>query len=95
MEAMEPNFSRWIRQVRDTQDEEIDCSACLDQLAQYVDLELATGAAAQSMPQVSHHLYQCAVCREEYEVLAELARLEERDELPAPEELIERLKRRQ
>ena len=92
---MEPKFSRWMRQVRDTQDEEISCSVCLDHISQYVDLELATGEAGQAMPLVSHHLHQCAVCREEYEVLSELARLEAHDDLPTQEELIEQLKRRQ
>jgi hypothetical protein len=91
---MEQKFSRWMKQVRDTQDEEIDCSTCLDQVSYYVDLELATGEAAQSMPQVGHHLRQCVVCREEYETLRGLARLEARDELPTPDELIARLKRR-
>jgi hypothetical protein len=94
MDVMEPKFSRWMKQVRDTQDEEIDCSACLDQISRYVDLELATGEAAQSMPQVELHLRQCAVCREEFEVLSELARLEADDRLPDPAELAERLKRR-
>jgi hypothetical protein len=94
MELMEPKFSRWMKQVRDTKDEEIDCSSCLDQISQYVDLELATGDAARSLPQVEHHLRQCAVCCEEYEVLSELARLEAQDNLPSQDEMIERLKPR-
>lgn len=91
---MEPKFSRWMKQVRDTQAEEIDCGVCLDHISQYVDIELATGEAAQAMPSVSHHLRQCAVCREEYELLSELARLEEQAALPTQAELIEQLKRR-
>ncbi len=91
---MEPKISRWMKQVRDTQNEEIDCSTCLDQISQYVDLELATGEAACSMPQVEHHLRLCAVCREEYEALSHLARLEAQGELPTTDELIARLKKR-
>lgn len=91
---MEPKFSHWMKHVRDTQDEEIDCSACLDQISQFVDLELATGEAAQSMPQVDHHLDQCEVCNEEYHILRELALLESDEELPTHEALVERLRNR-
>jgi len=90
---MEPKFTRWVKQVRDTQDEEIDCSMCLDHISQFVDIELATGDAAQAMPQVDHHLHQCAVCREEYEALSELARLEILGDLPTEAELIAQLNR--
>ena len=53
---MKPNLSRWIKSVRDTQVEEITCSECLDQVSQYVDLELASGQAARQMPRVKQHL---------------------------------------
>jgi hypothetical protein len=89
---MEAKFSRWIKQVRDTQDEEINCSACLEQISDYVDLELATGDAARAMPQVRQHLNQCQVCREEYQVLRELARLEAVGDMPANDELSAQLK---
>jgi len=90
---MEPKLSRWLKQVSDTQDEEIDCSECLDRISQYVDLELATGRAAQVMPVVEHHLHQCTVCQEEYEILSGLARLESQGDLPAQDDLIIKLKR--
>ena len=89
----EAPFKRWIRQVRDTQENEIDCSECLEQLSNFVDLELALGEAGKRMPQVSQHLHQCTVCREEYEVLEQLARLEIDDALPEQADLIEKLKR--
>lgn len=89
---MEPKLSRWMRQVRETAEDEIDCSACLDQIDRYVDIELSTGDASRSMLQVHHHLGMCAVCREEYEILRDLARLEATGEPPAAGELIERLK---
>lgn len=90
---MESNFSRWMKKVRDTQDQEIDCATCLEHVSRFVDIQLATGQAAQAMPLVAHHLHQCAVCREEYEVISELARLEAQDGLPSQEELIAQLKR--
>jgi len=91
---MESKFSQWVKNIRDTQEQEINCSACLDQISQYVDLELAAGDAAEHLPKVKQHLDQCQVCREEYLVLRDLARLEASDHLPTIEELAEKLKRR-
>lgn len=84
---MGSKLSRWLKRVQETQDEEISCSECLDQVSQYVDLELATGQAARRMPQLKHHLDQCKVCSEEYQVLRDLAHLEVEDDLPTNEEL--------
>jgi len=91
-EAMEAKFSQWVKRIRDTQAEEINCSACLDQVSQYVDLELAGGGAAEQMPRVKQHLDQCGVCFEEYQVLRELARLEREGRTPSKDELADRLK---
>jgi hypothetical protein len=90
---MEPKISHWMKHVRDTQDEEIDCSACLEQISEYVDLELATGEVTPAMSPVAQHLSQCAVCREEYQLLHDLAQLEADGELPTNEELAGRLRR--
>lgn len=91
---MKSKFMQWIKRVRDTRDEEIDCSVCLDLVSDYVDLELTAQDAAQLLPAVKHHLDQCQVCREEYLVLRELARHEHNGGPPSIEELAERLKRR-
>lgn len=88
---MESKFLQLLKRVRDTRDEEIDCSACLDQVSQYVELELTTGDPGQILPLVEHHLAQCKVCQEEYLILRELALLEARGEQPTKEELIRRL----
>jgi hypothetical protein len=90
-EAMGSKLSRWLKRVQETQDEEISCSECLDQVSQYVDLELATGEADQHMPQLRQHLDQCQVCSEEYQVLRGLARLEAENDLPSQEELAGKL----
>jgi len=92
---MEPKFTRLVRRVRDTQESEIDCSACLDQIAQYVDLELANGEAERAMPLVNQHLHQCTVCFEEYQMLREMAQLEANGEMPAADVMLERLKQNQ
>jgi hypothetical protein len=88
---MESKFSQLMRRVRDTRDEEIDCSACLDQIAQYVELELTTGKPERELPLVTYHLAQCQVCHEEYHLLRELALLETRGEQPDNAELARRL----
>lgn len=89
---MEQKYARFMKRVRDTQTVEIDCSACLDGISQYVDLELATGEVASAMPLVHQHLRQCSVCFEEYQVLLSLAQLEANDGLPSSDALIEQLK---
>ncbi len=89
----EPTFSRWLKKVAETQETEIDCSACLAEISDYVDRELANGDAAASMPHVNHHLNQCAICFDEYQVLRDLARLESVDALPDMEALRQQLQR--
>lgn len=85
---MEPSrFRQWLEQIGQTQAEEISCSECLDQVSQFVDLEVAGEPAAARMPGLAQHLGQCRVCREEYVVLRELAELEARNTLPTEEEL--------
>jgi predicted anti-sigma-YlaC factor YlaD len=80
---METNLSLWIRRIIHTQTEEINCSACLDQVSQYVDLELAQANAAEQLPLVRQHLEQCGVCFEEYQVLSNLARMQRDRDLPS------------
>jgi hypothetical protein len=89
---MKSNFSRMVKRVQHTQNIEINCSACLDQVSQYVDLELSTGRAADRMPQVKQHLDQCGVCFDEYQILRQLATLELEDHLPDLDDLKGQLK---
>jgi hypothetical protein len=88
---MESKFSQWLKRVGDTRDDEIDCSSCLDQINRYVELELATGEPQRALPLVAHHLAQCKVCHEEYQLLRELALLEAHGQQPDNEELACRL----
>jgi hypothetical protein len=64
----------WL--VAHTEDEELSCSACFEMLPPYVDLEVSGQAPEPRFPLFRRHLDQCAVCREEYETLRELARLD-------------------
>ncbi len=77
-------FERIMRSVYETQDEEIACSECFDQVSDYVDLEIAGADAAKKMPRAKQHLDQCRVCREEYETLLDLARLETAQDQSTP-----------
>ena len=87
----QPRYQRWLRQVYQTQDEEMPCSDLLDQIAQYVDREIAGEPVAETMPQVKHTLDvchdQCRACYELYAVLHNLALLEQADDLPSTDDL--------
>jgi hypothetical protein len=69
-------LERLLRLVARTEDEELSCSECFDLLPQYVDLEIEGQASDSRLLIFGQHLEQCAVCREEYETVRELARLE-------------------
>ena len=84
---MGTKISLWMKRVLETQDQEILCSECLDQVSRYVDLEFSAGEAHSQMPGIEHHLDQCQVCREEYEILRDLARLEASGDLPPSHDL--------
>ena len=71
-----PAFRRVLQGLADTEDAEISCSECFDLVSQYVDLEVAGQAGAATFPRLRQHLRQCGVCREEYEVLRDLVRLD-------------------
>jgi hypothetical protein len=71
-------ITRWrrlLRQLEETRDQELSCSECFEQLSDYVDLEIAGQPVAEGMPLLRQHLSQCGVCREEYQVLRELAQM--------------------
>jgi hypothetical protein len=52
---------------------EVLCEECFEKLDQYVDLELAGGAADEKIPGMRPHLDGCPACHEEYDSLRELA----------------------
>ena len=85
-------FKNWLRNIYETHDEEISCTTCFDLVSRFVDVEIAGQDAAASMPQLKHHLDQCRACREEYESLRDLRRLEEKGELPSVDDLQDLIK---
>jgi predicted anti-sigma-YlaC factor YlaD len=80
-------LERLLRLIARTEDEELSCTACFDLLPQYVDLEVAGEAPDARLPLFRQHVEQCAVCREEYEALRELARLEAEGRSPSIDDL--------
>ena len=69
-------FERWLQNIHHTQDEEISCTECFDLVSGYVEAELSGADLPAKMLPVRQHLGQCPACREEYEVLRDLARFE-------------------
>jgi len=78
----QPDFDNLLRHIWKTQDEEISCTECFDLVPQYVDLEIAGGVTDDTLPGLKQHLDRCAVCREEYETLRELVRLDDEETPP-------------
>ena len=85
-------FERWLRNIYETQDQEISCTECFDLVSGFVELEISGQDAAAKMPQVKQHLNQCQACRDEYEALRDLRQLEERGGLPLLDDLQDFLK---
>lgn len=67
-------LDRLLRQISDTEPEEITCSECFDFLASGLERELAGQVTTPLQVRLAQHLGQCAVCREEYEVLRDFVR---------------------
>lgn len=80
-------FEKWLRNIYETQDEEISCTECFDQVSRFVDLEISGENAIIQMPQIKQHLNQCRACREEYETLRDLRLMEEKGEMPSRDDL--------
>ncbi len=80
-------FENWLKNIYDTRDEEISCTECFDLVSRFVELE-ATGQDAEAkMPQVKQHLGQCRACRDEYETLRDIRRLEDEGGMPSVDDL--------
>jgi len=69
-------FQSWLLKILETQSEEISCSLCFDLVSQYVDLEYEGNAGGAEWEPLRHHLDQCLACRQEYEALRDLTRLD-------------------
>ena len=85
---MEPRrFESWLRNIYETQDEEISCTECFDLSSRFVDLETSGQNVVVELPQVKHHFDQCRACRDEYETLRDLVTLENQGNSPSLDDL--------
>lgn len=82
----------WLKLIQATQPEEISCSECFEHVSTYVELEVTGEPAPKLMPQLKQHIDQCQVCREEYELIRELAQAEAEEHPPEVEELKESIR---
>jgi hypothetical protein len=82
---------RLVSNVALTQEEEIDCTTCLERVPVYVDRELAGADVATEMPELQLHLAQCGDCAEEYEALRDLVALDSAGGLPDRATLVHQL----
>lgn len=80
-------FEKWLRNIYETQDDEISCTECFDQISRFVELETSGRDAAAELPQVKQHLNQCPACHEEYETLRDIVRLENQGDAPSLDDL--------
>jgi len=80
-------FTDWLKNIYETRENEISCTECFDLVSRFVEMEIAGEDAASSMSELKHHLNQCRACRDEYEMLRDLRRLEENGELPSLDDL--------
>ena len=80
-------FEKWLRNIYETQSEEISCTECFDLVSRFVELETSGRNAAAELPQMKQHLNQCPTCHEEYETLRDLARLENQGDAPSLDDL--------
>jgi predicted anti-sigma-YlaC factor YlaD len=56
-------------EIAETQEAEIGCDECFDEVDRFIEMELSGLDAAQAMPLVQEHLEICGECREEFEAL--------------------------
>ncbi|MGE5844676.1 MAG: hypothetical protein ACM32K_07215 [Syntrophaceae bacterium] len=70
-----------VRALILTREHEIDCSECLDTVAEFAERELAGRPIPDALEAVRHHLTRCGECRDEYEALfTALKRMREQEE---------------
>ena len=80
-------FENWLKNIYETQEEEISCTECFDLVSRFVELDASGKNAVAMMPQVRRHLNQCQACLDEYETLRELRRLEDEGRTPSLDDL--------
>jgi predicted anti-sigma-YlaC factor YlaD len=65
---------RLLALVAVTREDEVDCDACLADLAEFAESELLGADLPVALGRVEEHLAGCGECAEEYAVLREVMR---------------------
>ncbi len=63
-----------VRGIANTQEEELTCDECFQEVDTFAEMVLAGKNAAEAMPLVEHHLQTCRSCRAEFEALLDALR---------------------
>ena len=63
-----------VRGIANTQEKELTCDECFEQVDTFAEMVLAGKNAAEAMPLVEHHLQMCQSCRSEFEALLDALR---------------------
>ena len=81
------HFEDLLKNLRNTQEDEISCSECFDRVSYFVEVEVSGENASAMMPNLKQHLDQCPACQQEYETLRDLQILENKGQLPSIDDL--------
>jgi hypothetical protein len=65
-----------LKRLLGSNEPEIGCDECFEQLDRYIELQLAGARADDLVPGLRAHLVGCPACAEEYEGLRALLELE-------------------
>ncbi len=92
--ATDNEVRRLLSAIYLTNDEEINCSICLDLVPIYIDRAIDSDDMAVEWSSLRRHLELCFDCFEEYEILKDLAEQEQRGDLPDLADFITDLERK-
>jgi len=74
------SFRRWIRNIYNTLEDELDCEVVARVIPHYVDLKVAGEQPEGRFPKVRQHLAQCSECCDLYHTLYDIALVESQEE---------------
>jgi hypothetical protein len=81
------DFVRWVKQIYQTRDAEVDCVQLQELLPAFVDAEVSGLIMNGEGQGVRLHLSHCPDCTDVYETLRSLVALTESGRLPSADEL--------
>lgn len=85
--TMDQDQTRYIQLVTaifNTEQSEIQCAIAADMMSQSTEERLSTADSQQRFPALWQHFHMCPDCYDEYQMLVELIRLEDAEQLVEP-----------